>query len=129
MKRVLSFLLLFLLVGSSSFAQNFEISAFDGESLDIAYPPSFDGAYLFVESCSNLTDSAWETIDYSQVSLASGDEMMNFSMLNPEGDDVGPSLNSIWSGPQDAVRKFFRVSALSFVDSDGDGVDNVTEHR
>lgn len=41
-------------------AQQFRIGDYDGESVTIEYPPSFDGAYLFIEQSSNLTDQAWE---------------------------------------------------------------------
>ena len=104
MKRSVFFLLLFLFAAVVSLAQDFAISEFDGENLTVEYPACFDGAYLFIESCSNLTDSAWEIIDYSQINLASEGAMMNFSVINrDQGEETSPELNSIWSGTKDAA--------------------------
>ncbi len=53
--------------------QQFRISENEDGSIRIEYPPSFDGAYLFVEATTNLADQAWETVDYTQVELVAGD--------------------------------------------------------
>ena len=55
-------------------AQQFRISEYDVDTITIEYPPSFDGAYLFVEQSSNLTSNVvWEAVDYTQVELVLGD--------------------------------------------------------
>lgn len=56
----------------SLMAQQFRISEYDGDSVTIEYPPSFDGAYLFIEQSSNLTGQVWETVDYAQINLVEG---------------------------------------------------------
>ena len=102
-------------------AQPFRISNFTNGEVVIEYPPSFDGAYLFVNTSSNLTDGTWDVADYSQVALIAGEasgEMQNDSW----------SAGSIWNPAMEADKGFFRISAISFVDTDGDGIDNVSEY-
>ena len=139
-------------------AQQFRIGEYDGESVTIEYPPSFDGAYLFVQTCSNLSGQAWETVDYSQVNLVEGDSITyngpavdtvsamattNDAVDIPyeitpeyiealhrgEIDDTAWQANSILGAARNGASGFFRVFAISFRDDDGDGVDNITEYE
>ncbi|MEA2068004.1 MAG: hypothetical protein U9P12_02275 [Verrucomicrobiota bacterium] len=65
-------------------AQQFRISEYVDGNITIEYPPSFDGAYLFVESSSNLTSNVvWEAVDYTQVELVEGDAVFL------SGTDIG----------------------------------------
>ena len=76
-KRYLSgFISLFAVLCTSIFAQQFKVSEYSDGSIQIEYPPSFDGAYLFVEQNSNLVTEAWETVDYYQISLELGDSVI-----------------------------------------------------
>jgi len=102
-------------------AQQFRISSITNGEMVIEYPPSFDGAYLFVNASSNLMGGTWEAVDYTQVELmevAGSGEIQNDSS----------SAGSIWNSAMEGDHGFFRISAISFVDTDGDGVDNVTEY-
>ena len=137
-------------------AQQFRISDYDGDSLTIEYPPSFDGAYLFVESSSNLTSNVvWEAIDYTEVNLVLGATVLytppvtNTSststnettvpyVITPEYIEAVTSgeiensawtAGSVWDSTTDGAKGFFRILGLSFVDSDNDGVDNVSEYE
>jgi len=137
------------------FAQQFRISQYDGESLTIEYPPCFDGAYLFVEKNTNLLSGVWEVLDYMQVDLVAEAPAMYYppvtnapdgtsgsqekipcvmtseyieALANGEIENDQWSADSVWNATQDGVKGFFRIFGLSFEDSDGDGVDNVTEY-
>jgi len=137
------------------FARQFRISQYDGESLTIEYPPCFDGAYLFVEKNTNLLSGVWEVLDYMQVDLVAGAPAMYYppvtnapdetsgsqeeipcvmtseyieALANGEIENDQWSADSVWNATQDGVKGFFRIFGLSFEDSDGDGVDNVTEY-
>lgn len=135
--------------------QQFRITEYDGATLTIEYPPSFDGAYLFVESSSKLTSNVvWEVVDYTEVNLVLGDTVFysppatNTSgsstnqaevpyVITPEYIEAVTSgeiensawtAGSVWDSTTDGARGFFRMFGLSFVDTDGDGVDNVSEY-
>lgn len=137
--------------------QQFRISDYDGQTITIEYPPSFDGAYLFLEQNTNLVDgSAWGAFDYLQVSLVEGATVLysppasspgtastNQSevpyIITPEYIQAvtsGEITNEQWTAsadstalpPQDEETWFGRITAYSWVDSDGDGVDNVSEY-
>ncbi len=137
-----------------SLAQQFRITDYNGENLTIEYPPSFDGAYLFVEKKTNLTEGVWEAVDYSQITLVKGDPVSYTPPATNGGSASSSTTNvpyiitseyleavaageventewtagSLLSAPQNGVKAFFRIVGLSFVDSDGDGVDNVSEY-
>jgi len=157
MKRLGLFLsvgFLFAVCGAAV-GQQFRISEYDGETLTIEYPPSFDGAYLFVGSSSNLTSNVvWEAVDYTQVELVLGETVYytppatNTSgsstneavvpyeitpeyieaVSNGEIENDSWTAGSVWDATTDGVKGFFRIFGLSFVDTDGDGVDNVSEY-
>ncbi len=136
-------------------AQQFRISEYDGETLMIEYPPSFDGAYLFVEQSSNLTSNVvWEAVDYTEVNLVLGDTVFytppatNTSgaatnettvpyeitpeyieaIASGEIENDSWTAGSVWNATTDGAKGFFRILGLSFIDTDGDGVDNVSEY-
>lgn len=144
-----------LVVCGAAVGQQFRISDYDGENITIEYPPSFDGAYLFVEQSSNLTSNVvWEAVDYTEVNLVLGDTVFysppatNTSgtstnqaevpyVITPEYLEAVTSgeiennawtAGSVWDATTDGVKGFFRIFGLSFVDTDGDGVDNVSEY-
>jgi hypothetical protein len=109
-----------------------------------------------VEQNSNLVTEAWETVDYAQISLELGDSVILSAPVstvlsssestnqidipyeitpeyleavsNGEITNSAWTASSIWDSVQDEVKGFFRIQAISYVDSDGDGIDNVTEH-
>ena len=148
------YLVLLVLLSSNGFAQQFRISEYDGETIVIEYPPSFAGAYLFVEQSSNLiSDVVWETVDYTQVELVLGDTVYyalpatnDSSSTNEtvvpyeitpeyiqavssgEIENSAWTAGSVWNATTDGVAGFFRILGLSFIDTDGDGIDNVSEY-
>ncbi|QBG49011.1 hypothetical protein EGM51_16985 [Verrucomicrobia bacterium S94] len=120
----------FLNMAESMFAQEFRISEYDGDSITVEYPPCFDGAYLFVEQGTNLVDQNWETVDYTQVSLAEEDAV-SFAVSSTGRTATATGAISAAELPETGGEHesgFVRISAVSFVDSDGDGLDNVTEY-
>ncbi|QBG48330.1 alpha/beta hydrolase [Verrucomicrobia bacterium S94] len=120
----------FLSMPESMFAQEFRISEYDGDSITVEYPPCFDGAYLFVEQGTNLVDQNWETVDYTQVSLAEEDAV-SFAVSSTGRTAAATGAISAAELPETGGEHesgFVRISAVSFVDSDGDGLDNVTEY-
>jgi hypothetical protein len=154
--RILLTIMVFAL-GGSSYAQQFRISEYDGESLTIEYPPSFNGAYLFIEQSTNLADQVWDTVDYTQIKLVEGAPVTHtpsssgpqsdgtttnkpleipyvmtpeyiMAVANGEIENEAWTANSVWQTTKDGASGFFRIFGLSFVDSDGDGIDNVTEY-
>ena len=50
------------------------------------------------------------------------------AVQNGEIEQSGWTASSIWSNTTSGVKSFFRIVGLSFVDTDGDGRDNVTEY-
>lgn len=152
---------LFWLVGLLSMfccaavAQQFRISSFTNGEVVIEYPPSFDGAYLFVEQSSNLvSNTVWEAVDYTQVELVLGDTVYYTppatnapgsinqttevpyeitpeyiqALSSGEIENDSWSVGTVWDATTDGISGFFRILGISFVDTDGDGVDNVSEY-
>ena len=135
-------------------AQQFRISDYDGENVTIEYPPSFDGAYLFIEKSTNLVSGEWETVDYSQVTLVEGEQVLYSPPETSSGGATnivevpyvmtieyiqavssGEITNSAWTAnsstplpPEEGDNASYRIEAISYVDTDGDGVDNVSEY-
>ncbi len=144
-----------LVICGAVVAQQFRISEYDGTTLTIEYPPSFEGAYLFVESSSNLTSNVvWEAVDYTEVDLVLGatvfyspsatntsssstnetavpyeitPEYME-ALSNGEIENSAWTAGSVWDSTTDGAKGFFRIFGLSFIDTDDDGVDNVSEY-
>ena len=137
-------------------AQQFRIVDYADGNVTIEYPPSFDGAYLFIEQSSNLTSNVvWEAVDYSQVTLVEGETVYYASPatnapgttnqtaevpceITPEYLEAvanGEITNSDWTAssstllpPTEGDAGFYQIEAISFVDTDNDGVDNVSEY-
>ncbi len=145
-----------LLLALSGFAQQFRISEYLDGNITIEYPPSFDGAYLFIDQSTNLAANVWDTVDYSTVSLVQGETVL-YSPLeeSSSGESNNPptevpyeitpeyitavangeiensewAASTVWNSVREGASGFYRIFALSFVDSDGDGIDNVTEYE
>ncbi|MCF7864194.1 MAG: hypothetical protein K9L89_05335 [Kiritimatiellales bacterium] len=134
-------------------AQQFRITDYDGSTVTIEYPPSFAGAYLFFQQNTNLMSGEWEAVDYSQIALVEGAEVLYSPSSETTGGSTnqtevpyqitpefiaavanGEITNSEWvaassiTAPSDGDSGFYRYEAISFVDTDGDGVDNVSEY-
>lgn len=75
-------------------AQQFRILEYDGDTVTIEYPPSFAGAYLFVEKNTNLVSGIWEVVDYSQVALVEGAEAFAGGSLGTHGASLDYSTAS-----------------------------------
>lgn len=90
MKRI-GLLLWVCMFCSTVLAQQFQISDYSNGVVTIEYPPSFDGAYLFFQQKSNLTDAAWETVDYSHVNLVEGE---NITYSPPPDGTSGGGTNA-----------------------------------
>ena len=145
-----------LLLTITGFAQQFKISEYEEGKITIEYPPCFDGAYLFVEATTNLAADVWEVVDYTQVELTVGEpitysppveapaspwstnvptdvpyeittEYLEAVSLG-EVENSSWTARSVWQSTQSGNSKYFIISGISFEDSDGDGVDNLTEH-
>jgi len=142
-------------VCGAAVAQQFHISSFTNGEVVIEYPPSFAGAYLFVESASNLTSNVvWEAVDYTQVELVEGDTVYYTppatnapgstnqttevpyeitpeyiqAVSSGEIENDSWAAGTAWGSPMDGLANFYMISAISYVDTDGDGVDNVSEY-
>ena len=85
----------------------------EGSNLSVNLPPGFAGAEITLESCGSLVGANWTNVWQTNV--------------------VGSGLVGIGSPAFPAGRvaptAFFRVSASSSVDSDGDGLDDVSEYE
>ena len=67
MKYILSFL--FLATSSWAGVPGFRINDFnDTNTLNVVYPPEFDGAFLVLEQCTDLINQTWEPTEACQVS-------------------------------------------------------------
>jgi len=102
-----------LLPGVLTFsAQDFKIKSVETNRIVIEHPACFDEAYLFINKTTSLTTGEWETVEYVQVA--------------EENPPVGSTAAVVPA--MQGSRGFFRIHALSFADSDGDGMDDVTEY-
>jgi len=118
----------------------------DGTNLSVNLPVEFSGAVISLESKTNLLDSGWATV-FQTNAPASGILTLGAADLpdvpcemiittNSETiyiDPIDGSTNVIPAGVYtnyecSTVAAFYRTSAESSVDSDSDGLDNVSEY-
>ncbi|MEE9369480.1 MAG: hypothetical protein V3V05_11560 [Pontiella sp.] len=137
--------------------QQFRISEYENNTITIEYPPSFAGAYLFTEANTNLMGGEWGAFDFMEISLVEGAEVMftptpssSPSVSSTNAAEVpyfitpeyiqavanGEIVDTEWTAgiaeslpPQEGDSGFIRIAAISYIDTDGDGVDNVSEYE
>lgn len=112
----------------------------DGTNLSVNLPVEFTEATITLQSCSNLVNAAWSSV--LQTNAATNGLMFLGSVVLPDSIGGGSSTNSggveipvpgetnaISSNvTNNSVAVFYRVNASSTVDSDNDGLDNVSEY-
>ena len=113
-------------------------------NLSVQLPPEFAGADISLESCSNLVGAAWTTV--LQTNAAFGGELPLGAVILPDlaagggsstnsgGGGVPPLPTVRLTGSTDAgtvgsAAVFYRASANTLLDSDGDGLDNLREYE
>ncbi|MGE4490771.1 MAG: hypothetical protein AB7E95_14615, partial [Kiritimatiellales bacterium] len=114
----------------------------DGTNLSVNLPDAFVGATITLKRSTNLIEGAWSTVCTQTVTNSgiqflaaaevpdpaggtSSNSYSGGSIPVPGGEDGGGSGGS---GSFFGAPAYYRSYAVSTVDSDGDGLDNVTEY-